>query len=193
MDLFFSLVIFTFSQLHVTRHVRLILCHFILTHALLLNLCIHAFPTPFLCGTLFPLILLILMYHNLKMLYEATLCNLCSILVLYIVCISSHCSYYSLFLFFFFLDVLTLAFATCTLLHSQTFQQKKTKKRRVVKPLRGVLDWEMQYTISAGQLNTNTHTYMYLPYGHVTNGDLSAALVGEDGWVEWRLLFQALV
>ncbi len=33
----------------------------------------------------------------------------------------------------------------------------------------------------AGQLNTNTHTYMYLPYGHVTNGDLSATLVGEDG------------
>ncbi len=25
------------------------------------------------------------------------------------------------------------------------------------------------------------HTYMYLPYGHVTNSDLSAALVGEDG------------
>ncbi len=25
------------------------------------------------------------------------------------------------------------------------------------------------------------HTYMYLPYGHVTNGDLSAALEEEDG------------
>ncbi len=32
-----------------------------------------------------------------------------------------------------------------------------------------------------GALNTNTHTYMYLPYGHVTNGDLSAALEREDG------------
>ncbi len=40
---------------------------------------------------------------------------------------------------------------------------------------------------SVGQLNTNAHTYMCLPYGHVTNGDLSAALVGEDRWVEWRL------
>ncbi len=38
-----------------------------------------------------------------------------------------------------------------------------------------------EYTISAGQLNTSTHTYMYLPYGHVTNGDLSATPVGEDG------------
>ncbi len=30
------------------------------------------------------------------------------------------------------------------------------------------------------QLNTNAHTYMYLPNGHVTNGDLFASLVGQD-------------
>ncbi len=127
MDLFFSLVIFTFSQLHVTHHVRLILCHFILTHALLLNLCIHAFPTPFLCGTLFPLILLILMYHNLKMLYEATLCNLCSILVLYIV---SYCSYYSPFFFFFFFPGCT--YTSFCYLHTPALanlSKKNTKKK----------------------------------------------------------------
>ncbi len=39
---------------------------------------------------------------------------------------------------------------------------------------RGVVN-PLGETISAGQLNTNTHIYMYyLPYGHGTNADLSA-------------------
>ncbi len=50
---------------------------------------------------------------------------------------------------------------------------------------------QLRKVVDDQQLNTNTHTYMYFPYGHVTDDDLSAALVGEDRWVEWRLFYSS--
>ncbi len=48
-------------------------------------------------------------------------------------------------------------------------------------------------TINTGQLNTNTHTYMYLPYGHVTNGDFPPLLWENMGELSDGCFIQALV
>ncbi len=39
----------------------------------------------------------------------------------------------------------------------------------------------------------NTHTHMYLPYGHVTNGDFPPLLWGKSGELSDGCLSQALV
>ncbi len=41
-------------------------------------------------------------------------------------------------------------------------------------------------------MNTNTHTYMYLPYGHVTNGDFPPLLWEKTGELSDGCLNQAL-